>query len=154
MSGESDHKAGRLSWRVTRVDDAIWTGAEAKRLGRLAGLGDRACAELGIAVGELVANAVVHAGGGQVALERVEEPRPGVRVVVRDRGPGIPEPSQALQDGFTTRGGPGDGRSAGGERRGLGLGLGAAQRLLDRLEIQPREGGGVRVTGLKLVPVG
>ncbi len=143
--------AQRLQWRVTREEDAIWSGSELRRLARLIGFSDRACAEMGIALGELVTNAAKYGGGGIVEVTVVQTPRVGIRIVVEDEGPGIPDVETALRDGYS-EGLPVEDRPADRPRRGLGAGLGAAKRLLDELDIAPRPGGGTRITGTKYLP--
>ena len=59
--------------------------------------------------------------------------RRGLRLVFEDRGPGIADVAQAMQDGFTTG-------------NGLGLGLGGAKRLTSEFQIESRPGEGPRVT--------
>ena len=86
------------------------------------------------AVSELARNAVVHGGGGEVRIERVQQGTlRGVRLVVSDRGPGIADINQALTDGHTTG-------------HGLGLGLGGARRLVNDFSIQSAPGRGTTVT--------
>src|SRR5690606_29172340 len=52
------------------------------------------------AASELARNALVHAGGGAVTIEVVEDGRRrGLRLVFADEGPGIPDLEQALTDG-------------------------------------------------------
>ena len=53
-----------------------------------------------------------------MAMELIEAPRPGVRIVARDTGPGIPDVEKALSDGYSTY-------------NGLGLGLPGARRIMD-----------------------
>jgi anti-sigma regulatory factor (Ser/Thr protein kinase) len=81
------------------------------------------------AVSELARNIVDHAEQGEILL--TPGPR-GLEIVARDRGPGIPDVEQALQDGFTTS-------------NGLGCGLSGARRLVDRLEIASEPGVGTVV---------
>ena len=54
-------------------------------------------------------------------------------MVFEDKGPGIADVEQALQDGFTSG-------------TGLGLGLGGARRLSNDFDIESRVGEGTRVT--------
>ncbi|GDY55710.1 hypothetical protein SVIO_063330 [Streptomyces violaceusniger] len=58
------------------------------------------------AASELARNAYVHGRGGTVTLEYPREPggRRGLRLVVKDEGPGIADLDAALTDGFTTGG--------------------------------------------------
>jgi RNA polymerase sigma factor (sigma-70 family) len=88
------------------------------------------------AVSEVVRNIVRFAGSGEVVIELVRAPRPGVRVTARDAGPGIPDVEQALQDGYSTY-------------RGLGLGLPGARRLMDEFTIVSEHGRGTTVSMIK-----
>ena len=85
------------------------------------------------ATSELARNTVIHGGGGVAQLEALTRGnRRGLRVIFVDQGPGIPDITQAMTDGYTT-----------GE--GLGLGLGGAKRLVNEFEITSRPGAGTRV---------
>jgi len=91
---------------------------------------------LATAVSEAARNIVRFAGTGEVAVEVVPEPRPGVRVIARDAGPGIPDVEAAMQDGFSTA-------------DGLGLGLPGVRRLMDEFTIDSEPGRGTTVTMTK-----
>ena len=85
------------------------------------------------AASEIARNTVVHAGGGTVRVEVVNEgARQGLRLVFEDKGPGIPDIETAMRDGFTTGG-------------GLGLGLGGAKRLSNEFAVESRVGFGTRI---------
>lgn len=85
------------------------------------------------AASELGRNALVHGGGGDAYIERVEQgSKRGLRLEFADQGPGIPDLQRALTDGYTSGG-------------GLGLGLGGAKRLSDEFEIDSAPGAGTRV---------
>jgi serine/threonine-protein kinase RsbT len=82
------------------------------------------------AISELARNIVAYAGKGRIALKVVNGlNRQGISVTASDDGPGIPDVSQALRDGFSTSG-------------SLGLGLPGVRRLMDEFEItsQPSQG--------------
>lgn len=83
------------------------------------------------AVSEIARNAVLHGGGGTLSITERRD-RPGLEVLCRDRGPGIPDIGRALEDGFTTG-------------RGLGRGLGGAKRLSDAFDIASEPGAGTTV---------
>ena len=86
------------------------------------------------AVSELARNTLIHGKGGFMLLEALKNNlRKGLRATFEDRGPGIADIEQALQDGFTTG-------------QGLGLGLGGAQRLSNEFAILSKPGEGTRVT--------
>jgi serine/threonine-protein kinase RsbT len=85
------------------------------------------------AASEIARNTVIHAGGGDVTVESVNDgPRHGLRLTFEDKGPGIPNLELAMKDGFTTGG-------------GLGLGLGGAKRLTNEFAIESRVGEGTRI---------
>jgi len=96
-------------------------------------------------LGNLIGNAAKHAGGE--ALVRTAAEAGSVTLAVLDRGPGIPSDlTERLKEPFTRR----DDSRAGSS--GAGLGLAIANRIAalhgGRLELLPREGGGLeaRVT--------
>jgi serine/threonine-protein kinase RsbT len=88
------------------------------------------------AVSEVARNIVRFAGAGQIAVELLEQPRRGIRVVARDTGPGIFDVEQALTDGYSTY-------------HGLGLGLPGARRLMDEFAVVTEVGRGTTVTMTK-----
>lgn len=86
------------------------------------------------AVSELARNTLVHGRGGSMRLEVLSEGgRKGLRAILHDSGPGIPDVEAALKDGFTTGG-------------GLGLGLGGAKRLMNEFALESRPGEGTTVS--------
>lgn len=86
------------------------------------------------AASELSRNALEHGGGGRAELAVLEDgTRRGVRLVVEDDGPGMPDLALALTDGYTSG-------------AGMGLGLGGARRLVDEFELWSEAGVGSRVT--------
>ena len=93
------------------------------------------------AASELGRNTIQYGGGGKatVAIVTGASGRRGVRLEFVDQGPGIPDLTLALKDGYTTGG-------------GLGLGLSGAKRLSDEFDIQSRPGEGTRVTILRWKP--
>jgi anti-sigma regulatory factor (Ser/Thr protein kinase) len=88
------------------------------------------------AVSEIARNIVRFAGDGLIVMGLIEEPRPGVRIVARDTGPGIADVEQALTDGYSTY-------------NGLGLGLPGARRLMDEFSLTSEVGEGTTVTMTK-----
>ncbi len=91
-----------------------------------------------IAMYEGEINMVIHAGGG-VADVAVDEN--GVEIVLADKGPGIKDIEQAMQEGFSTA--PDNIRSLG---FGAGMGLPNMKRYTDTMEIQSTPGEGTRIT--------
>jgi serine/threonine-protein kinase RsbT len=84
------------------------------------------------AASELARNTLIYGGGGNMLLESLNGPRVGVRLTFVDQGPGIPDLSLALRDGYTTG-------------TGLGLGLSGSKRLVNEFEIESKVGEGTRV---------
>ena len=90
------------------------------------------------AVSEIARNILMYARRGEVSFRHIADgSREGISVVARDEGPGIPDLSRALTDGYSTSG-------------GLGLGLPGARRLMDEFEIVSGPGRGTTVTMSKL----
>jgi serine/threonine-protein kinase RsbT len=78
-----------------------------------------------------------YAQGGVVFIEVLSRGREsGIRLIFEDKGPGIANIEQAMQDGFTT------GKS-------LGLGLPGTRRLMNEFEISSEVGKGTTVTVIK-----
>jgi len=90
------------------------------------------------AVSELARNIVHYARNGQIVLRAINNRngKRGLMVVARDEGPGIPNISRALQDGYSTSG-------------SLGLGLPGARRLMDEFEIVSDTSSGTTITARK-----
>ena len=111
-------------------------------------LGRELAAELGFspgdqtviaaAISEIARNILMYARRGEVSFQPVDDSnRSGITVTARDEGPGIPDVSRALQDGYSTSG-------------GLGLGLPGAKRLMDEFDVVTAAGRGTTVTMTKL----
>jgi serine/threonine-protein kinase RsbT len=132
---------------VRREEDRFACAAEGIRIGRWAGLSDRAQQELAIAIAELVSNAVRHAGGGEAEIRVIHGPGPGgearwgVEVVVRDSGPGL-DPRLATEEGAAAQ----QPRLPG---QGLGVGLGAVHRLMSSVTIRSDPGVSTEITAIK-----
>jgi serine/threonine-protein kinase RsbT len=91
------------------------------------------------AISELACNIVSYATRGEIILRLVQRAgKPGIMIIARDKGPGIPDIARAMQDGYST------GNS-------LGLGLPGTKRLMDEFDISSRPGQGTTVTIKKWV---
>ena len=89
------------------------------------------------AASELGRNTVIYGGGGELVIESINDGlRTGLRLTFADRGPGIPDITMALKDGYTTGG-------------GLGLGLGGAKRLMSDFAVESKLGEGTRVAVIR-----
>lgn len=98
-----------------------------------AGMGRVTAETIVNAASELAHNALRHAVDGTAHYERVERDGvPGIEIEVWDRGPGIADPTAAILGN-------------GGSEKGLGMGLAAARRLADELDLDTRLHEGTRV---------
>jgi serine/threonine-protein kinase RsbT len=89
------------------------------------------------AASELSRNTLIHGGGGQMRWEFVERNgKRGLMLHFEDKGPGIPDISLAMTDGWTSG-------------AGMGLGLPGSKRLVNDFEVVSAFGEGTRVTVTK-----
>ena len=85
------------------------------------------------AISELARNMLLYAKSGEIVICPIENgERKGLAVRARDEGPGIPDTTRALQDGYSTSG-------------RLGLGLPGVRRLMDEFELASQVGRGTTV---------
>jgi serine/threonine-protein kinase RsbT len=118
-------------------EDVVAARQQGRRLGRSLDLGATDLTLLATAISEIARNITAYAGHGQITIRLVEEDgRRGIEVLAEDQGPGIPDMTAALRDGYSTG-------------RGMGLGLPGARRLMDHFEIDSRVGEGTRVRMIK-----
>ena len=86
------------------------------------------------AASELARNTVIYGGGGVMKSEiLLDGVKSGLRLTFEDQGPGIPDLSLAMKDGWTSG-------------SGLGMGLSGAKRLVNDFDIASEVGKGTRVT--------
>ncbi|MBO5274665.1 MAG: ATP-binding protein [Clostridia bacterium] len=90
-----------------------------------------------IAMYEGEINMVIHADGGEADVEVLSDK---IIITLADKGPGIPDIEQAMQEGFSTA--PDNIRSLG---FGAGMGLPNMKRYTDNLEIESEVGVGTTV---------
>lgn len=117
---------------ITGDPDIVAARQAAREIAVRAGFTGTDLTLLATAVSEVTRNIVRFADHGTVTVELLQEPRPGIRVVARDTGPGIRDVEQAMSDGYSTD-------------EGLGLGLPGARRLVDEFDIASEPGHGTTV---------
>jgi serine/threonine-protein kinase RsbT len=89
------------------------------------------------AISELARNILRYARRGEIVLRRAEDGGvPGIVIIARDEGPGIPDVNRAMEPGYSTAG-------------GLGLGLPGVRRIMDKFEIVSEVNRGTVVTVTK-----
>jgi anti-sigma regulatory factor (Ser/Thr protein kinase) len=125
---------------------AVVAASQAQRFALRWGLPARRATELAIVVSELASNIVKHGISGEIRLAWNPDVPPfgEITVEAHDVGPPIHDLAMAMTDGYDDRG-PIDPALV-LRRRGLGTGLGAIDRLADRLEYREEEGGGKVLT--------
>lgn len=113
--------------------DIVATRHAVRELSRQIGFGITDVTRIVTAASELARNVFKYGGGGVMHWRRIEkEDRSGIELQFIDHGPGIADIPRVLEAGYSTG-------------RGLGLGLPAAKRLMDEMEIESQVGQGTRV---------
>ncbi|HST65579.1 MAG TPA: sigma-70 family RNA polymerase sigma factor [Mycobacteriales bacterium] len=136
--GDSDSRV-----RVTRDADVVTARQKGREVAAAVGFSRTDATLVATVISELARNIVQYAERGEIVVGPVEQAgRKGVMIVARDVGPGIPDVSRALQDGYSTY------------RGGLGLGLPGSRRLADEFEIVSEVGRGTTVTITKWLRTG
>jgi anti-sigma regulatory factor (Ser/Thr protein kinase) len=107
-----------------------------KKLNQL-GINPAAVKKAAIAMYEAEINAIIHAGGGTLAVTITKD---RINIVISDHGPGIADLDLAMQEGYSTA--PDYIREMG---FGAGMGLPNIKRNADRLEIKSAVGQGTTV---------
>lgn len=125
VDGENFTSAGQASVQV-------------KKNLRQLGLSPEIIRRVSIAMYEGEINMVIHAGGGEADVFVYED---RIEIVLADRGPGIKNIEQAMQEGFSTA--PDAIRSLG---FGAGMGLPNMKRYTDSMKIDTVVGEGTTIT--------
>ncbi len=116
-------------------DTDIITARELGRsIGKEIGFSNSDLTIIATVISEVARNILVFAKKGEIILGSVKQNgRSGIVIIAKDKGPGIPEISLAMQDGYSTK-------------KGLGLGLPGVRRLMDQFEIISEVEKGTTVT--------
>jgi serine/threonine-protein kinase RsbT len=125
---------GAVTLKIRVEEDIARARSEARQLAAALGFTVIGQTRLMTAVSELARNIIQYAGEGQIDLTPTTA-LPGVEIVAKDRGPGIPNLDRILA---------GDYRS----RLGMGLGLRGVKRLAERFDVRTEAGRGTTVSAL------
>ena len=119
----------------TRAGEA--SGSVKKKLKKL-GINPDAIRKVAIAMYEGEINMVIHADGGTIDVSVLPDK---IVMVLKDRGPGIPDIDLAMQEGFSTAG-----ENVRNLGFGAGMGLPNMKKYSDKMEIDTVIGEGTTVT--------
>ena len=108
--------------------DVVAARHAGREMARQLGMGSADQTRLATAISELARNVVQYAGTGVCTVtDASDEATIKIRVVIEDRGPGIPDIERAMADGFSTSG-------------GLGAGLAGTRRLVQEFSVESQPG--------------
>ncbi len=126
-----------VSCAIHRDVDVYVAMSYGREISQYIGLDEVDRTKIEIAILELTRNILVHAGQGRLLIEPcIIDDRRGVALEARDSGPGIPDISLAMRDGYSTS-------------HTLGAGLPGVQRLMDEFSIKSTVGVGTVVRAVK-----
>lgn len=113
--------------------DVVTARQKGRLLAREVGFGDVDQVRIVTAISELARNVVLYAPSGVIKIGQFSEDcKTGLLVSASDNGPGVKDVNLALQDGYSTSG-------------GLGNGLPGVRRLMDEIKIETSQGEGTQV---------
>ena len=122
-------------------DDFVSAGevsAKIKRTLKKLGVDSSVLRRISVCSYEVELNLVIHSLGGTIDFSVDED---GVTLLIRDRGPGIPDLDLAMREGWSTA--PDDVRSLG---FGAGMGLPNMKKYTDEMKVESTVGVGTTVT--------
>ncbi len=128
--------ADELRVSIDSDADIVSARQKGRELAGQCGFPSTELAVVATAISELARNIVRYAVRGEITLRLIDNGtggKKGIEVVAADDGPGIPDLTLAMQDGYSTSG-------------SLGLGLPGVRRLMDDFEITSEFGKGTMVT--------
>ncbi|GAC1383599.1 MAG: anti-sigma regulatory factor [Herpetosiphon sp.] len=118
---------------ITSDLDIVSARMVAREMAIQIGFGAIDQARIATAISELARNIYLYAGRGTVTLKEASKgSKRGLEVTCEDQGPGIPDISLVMQDGYTSS-------------KGMGMGLPGAKRLMDDFEINSKVGTGTKI---------
>ena len=125
--------------RIQNSADIVSARQQGRALAAIAGFSHSNLTIIATAISEVARNIVEYAKEGEVTITLVDDAnKKGVEIVASDQGPGIPDVSTVMRDGYSTG-------------KGLGIGLPGARRLMDEFAIVSAIGTGTIVTMKKWV---
>lgn len=125
---------------IRETGDVAIAVSQAQHFARACGADAWLCAKIATACSELASNIVKYANHGKIVFcQEFDQGRNAVVIWAYDRGPGIKDPEQAMQESF----------SSGGT---LGLGLSSVCRIMDSFSILTSGPTGCCIVARKYIP--
>ena len=122
---------------ISNEVDIVAARHQGRALGSQLGFSTSEQTLIATAISEIARNIVTYAKEGQLTFSIIGSvARQGVQIIAEDQGPGIPDISRAMEDGYSTN-------------KSLGLGLPGTRRLMDEFEIQSEVGKGTVIRMVK-----
>ncbi|MBI5490954.1 MAG: anti-sigma regulatory factor [Deltaproteobacteria bacterium] len=122
----------RVSLPVNTEWDIVTVRSAGRSLCQQIGFSASFQVKVATAISELARNIVQYAGTGVIELATLATNPPGIEIVARDRGPGIPHLATVLSGEYRSR-------------TGMGMGLRGTRNLVDQFEIKTAAGQGTEV---------
>jgi serine/threonine-protein kinase RsbT len=120
--------------RIQSSADIVTARQQGRSIASEIGFSNSNLTIIATAISEIARNIVEYAKEGEAVISLINDgPRQGIQIILSDEGPGIPDTSTVMRDGFSTG-------------RGLGIGLPGARRLMDEFEIVSEVGRGTTIT--------
>lgn len=135
-SKDPEFRARRKKFTVQSDKDLIEIRAYGRKLAGEIGFNSNAQTLIATALSEVCRNIIEYAGSGKVIIETVQKKTMGIAITAKDRGPGIEDIDQALEEGFSTG-------------SGMGIGLPGSRRIMDEFHIDSKVGRGTTVQMFK-----
>jgi serine/threonine-protein kinase RsbT len=125
--------------RIQSSADIVTARQQGRSIASEIGFSNSNLTIIATAISEIARNIVEYAKEGEAVISLINDgPRQGIQIILSDEGPGIPDTSTVMRDGFSTG-------------RGLGIGLPGARRLMDEFEIVSEVGRGTTITMKKWI---
>ena len=125
--------------RIQNSADIVAARQQGRNLASQAGFSHSNLTIIATAISEVARNIVEYAKEGEVIITLISDAsKKGVEIIAADNGPGIPDVTTVMRNGFSTG-------------KGLGIGLPGAKRLMDEFAIASEVGNGTVVTMKKWV---
>lgn len=124
---------------IRTAADIVAARQEGRSLAQRLGFSGSDLTLIATAISELARNIIEYAKEGRISIGAAQRgSRWGIVIVASDEGPGIPDISKALTDGYSTG-------------KGLGLGLPGVKRLMHEFDIASHVARGTTVTARRWV---